>query len=618
MRYLGSKTRLVNHINKFIVENNINGNIFCDIFAGTSTVGDYFKGSYKIIANDFTTYSTILSKAKLLNADVPKFAKFVSKYNVDPFTYFNEKEYKYENNYFITNNYSPKGGRKYLSESNSIKIDGIRLELEELYKNGVLNEIEYSFILASLIDSITKVSNTTGTYEAFLKNWDSRAEKNMKLAPIVFNITTKIQENEIHNLDANKLIRKIKGDILYIDPPYTITEYGTAYHMLETISKYDFPEIAGLTGRRKERINSTYTRKQNAILAFEDLIRQANFKHIIISYSNQSIIPLTDLESMLKKYSVNNKVKIKKIPFREYKNIRESKKRDGNELYEVLIYIEKNREFIKSPLNYSGSKDSIIPQIHNYLPANITTFVDMMGGAFNVGVNIVADTVQYNEYNPFVYDLVNTLISVQDKKSLIKQIEKIICENNLEKSNSNTYTLYREKYNNRPSAIDLFVLTMFCFQNQIRFNNNLKFNTPVGNCAYNETTIDRLLKFIPKTRNVKCTNLSFEDIKYRDYDKNTLFYFDPPYFITNATYNDGKRGFEGWTSNHETKLLEYIATLNEQGYKFILSNVIEHKGKVNHILKEWCETNNFNVVEISHSTRKEVIIYNYELDGGVR
>ncbi len=194
MRYLGSKTRLVNHINKFILENNINGDVFCDIFAGTSTVGDYFKESYRIIANDFTTYSTILSRAKLLNADIPKFAKFVSKYNVDPFIYFNKKEYKYENNYFITNNYSPKGGRKYLSESNSIKIDGIRLELEELYKNRILNENEYSFILASLIDSITKVSNTTGTYEAFLKNWDSRAEKDMKLAPIVFNITTKIKE----------------------------------------------------------------------------------------------------------------------------------------------------------------------------------------------------------------------------------------------------------------------------------------------------------------------------------------------------------------------------------------------------------------------------------------
>ena len=69
--------------------------------------------------------------------------------------------------------------------------------------------------------------------------------------------------------------------------------------------------------------------------------------------------------------------------------------------------------------------------------------------------------------------------------------------------------------------------------------------------------------------------------------KNTVFYFDPPYFITNAAYNDGKRGLDDWTANEESKLLSTLSMLNLNGYKFMLSNVIEHKGKKNHLLTEW-------------------------------
>ena len=90
-----------------------------------------------------------------------------------------------------------------------------------------------------------------------------------------------------------------------------------------------------------------------------------------------------------------------------------------------------------------------------------------------------------------------------------------------------------------------------------------------------------------------------------------MFYFDPPYFITSATYNDGKRGFNGWDKEQEAELLQYLSMLNEKGYKFMLSNVIYHKGRTNEILLNWINENNFTVVEIGGSTRSEVIIRNY-------
>jgi adenine-specific DNA-methyltransferase len=256
-------------------------------------------------------------------------------------------------------------------------------------------------------------------------------------------------------------------------------------------------------------------------------------------------------------------------------------------------------------------------QIIKYIPSNVTTFIDVMGGAFNVGANIVADTVVYNEYNPYVFNLIKYIIET-NKEKIIDYTETQIKDFNLKKKDKDTYVNFRNHYNKTKSIQDLFVLTMFCFQNQMRFNNKMEFNTPVGNCAYNENLKNRILNFIPKTSNIELLNKDFSEIDYKNYDKNSLFYFDPPYFITNATYNDGKRGFKGWDEELEKQLLVYIQNISKNGYRFMLSNVIEHKEKINEILKKWVEENGYNVAELTHSTRKEVLITNFDLQKGTR
>src|SRR5690606_31872930 len=113
------------------------------------------------------------------------------------------------------------------------------------YKEALFSENEYYFLIGSLLESVTKFSNTSGTYEAFLKKWDSRALKKFEIKPLeMATCETLYDLNEVYNEDANQLIRKIEGDILYIDPPYTITEYSSAYHVLETIARYDYPKIS--------------------------------------------------------------------------------------------------------------------------------------------------------------------------------------------------------------------------------------------------------------------------------------------------------------------------------------------------------------------------------------
>jgi len=306
---------------------------------------------------------------------------------------------------------------------------------------------------------------------------------------------------------------------------------------------------------------------------------------------------------------------IKRISYRTYKSLRESKKSDN--LFEFLLYLKKDNSIIKSPLNYSGSKDNLMPQIKKYLPGYIDSFVDVMGGAFNVGVNVVANEVIYNEYNKYVYKIIEMLLNTESEK-ILQHVKKQILKFNLKRGNSKTFNSFREVYNKNQSAIDLFVLSMFTFQNQLRFNSSFEFNTPVGNCAFNETLERRIINFKPKVKKIKLTNFDFQNFEYKKYNKDSLFYFDPPYFITNGSYNDGKRGFNGWDADLETRLLKYITQLHFDGYRFMLSNIIYHKDKTNHILKEWIETHKFNIYELESGVRKEVLITNYDLNHGIR
>lgn len=616
MRYLGSKIKLLSSIEAVIEENGIQGETFADLFAGTGVVGDYFKNKYKIISNDFLYYAYVINKAKLENSGVPKFDSFVKSKKEDIFVWLNNLSFHPDDTYFVYNNYTPKGGRMFFSESNGIKIDGLRLIIEELYRDGLVNNAEYYFLIASLLDSMTKVSNTSGTYEAFFKFWDSRAEKELVLEPIDITEATLKDENIVLNEDTNSLIRTISGDIAYIDPPYTVTQYVSAYHMFETVAKYDRPEIKGVGGKRgRGDKNSLYAQRTKAKNAFEDLFRQLQFRHVLISYSNQGLVPIEELCELASHFAVDGKVKINHFDYREYQNHRSSNKRNGKSLNEVIIYFEKDLSINKSPINYSGSKDTLLPMILKELPPNIGTFVDVMGGAFNVGANVTAiNKVVYNEINPFIYDLVRWACDT-DKTEKIESIERIIEEYEMEKGNKESYLKLRDAYNLEPTNEGLYVLHMYAFQNMIRFNSNLKFNTPIGVAGYSEDIKQRLLRFVPKCKNVEFSNNDYVNIDWNSFEENTLFYFDPPYFITSAAYNDGKRGMKGWGSKEEEELLNILSMLDSKGYKFLLSNVIEHKGKTHNLLLKWANEHQYKIINVGVSgwryAKNEVLIKNY-------
>nr|CAI52507.1 DNA-methyltransferase [Geobacillus stearothermophilus] len=345
MRYIGSKVLLLDKINEVIEENVDNAESFLDIFSGTASVARYFKNKYKVYSNDHLYFSYVLQKATIENDCYPTFDGLKKVDIYDPFSYLNNfpiDSYVFdENNSFIYRNYSPNENceRMYFTNENAKRIDFIRTKIEEWFNNNLLTENEYFYLIAGLIESVPFVSNISGTYGAYLKHWDKRAFKPLEL--IKLDVTINHKENRSFNKDSNELIRELEGDIIYIDPPYNSRQYMPNYHILETIARYDSPEIYGVTGLRPyKEFKSKYCNKKQVEKAFADLIENANFEHIVVSYSNEGIMSEETILEILCTYAVADSVKVYKYPYRRYKGKLSAKEHN---LHELIFYAKKRK-----------------------------------------------------------------------------------------------------------------------------------------------------------------------------------------------------------------------------------------------------------------------------------
>jgi DNA adenine methylase len=249
-----------------------------------------------------------------------------------------------------------------------------------------------------------------------------------------------------------------------------------------------------------------------------------------------------------------------------------------------------NKKYIKSPLNYIGGKYKLLNQITPLFPEDINTFVDLFSGGCNVGININANQVVFNDNLTYLIELFGVFQN-DNLESIINHIENRIDKFQLSQINEEGYKKFRNFYNETKIPLDLFVLIAYSFNHQIRFNNSHKFNNPFGKnrSSFNSNMKSNLTNFILKLQNgnYQFSHKSFEDFNFDKLSKDDFVYCDPPYLITTGTYNDGKRGFKGWGEKEEIKLLNILDNLNAKNIKFALSNVIEHKGKENILLKEW-------------------------------
>lgn len=316
MNYIGSKYKLSDFISssvKSIVGDDLSGKIFCDLFAGTGVVGRNFKKEVKkVISNDMEFYSYVLNKNYIENHEF-----------LDNEIYIKELNETNGEEGFIFNEYSENGkaNRLYFSEHNGKKIDAIRTKIEFWKTEKKISSALYYFLLASLLESADKVANTASVYGAFLKKIKKTAQKELILEPAIFEINS--HSHEVYNEDSNLLIKKIEGDILYLDPPYNAREYGANYHLLNTIAKYDNFTPKGKTGLRVYS-KSAFCKKKEVEKSFDDLIKNANFKYIFLSYNNEGIMSSETIKKILSNYGKYD------LLTTEYQRFRADKKENRN------------------------------------------------------------------------------------------------------------------------------------------------------------------------------------------------------------------------------------------------------------------------------------------------
>ncbi len=271
-RYLGSKSKLLDFIEDVLEKECANCDTFLDLFAGTGVVANKFFLKKKIIVNDllhsnYHSYQTWFGKGKISKQKLIKTIKYLNDTKVKSDNYFSKN---FSNTFFTLNN--------------ARKIGFIREHIKILSDTKKINSREESVLLTSLIYAADKVANTCGHYDAFRKKIDKKTEIQLGLPE--FNENKHLYA-EIYSEDSNSLIKKIRADIVYIDPPYNSRQYGDAYHLLENLVDWKKPKLIGVAKKfaDRRRIKSSYCTKE-APKVFLDLVSNIKAKYIIVSYNN--------------------------------------------------------------------------------------------------------------------------------------------------------------------------------------------------------------------------------------------------------------------------------------------------------------------------------------------
>ena len=271
-RYLGNKYKLLPFITGVVEKECRDIKSVADIFAGTGAVSSAFTDKI-IITNDMMYSNYICNYAWFGNQtyNPQLIIDYVVRYNALG---------RLEDNY-MTENFAD----TYFSYEDCAKIGFIRSDIESNYGKGTINERERAILITSLLYAMDKIANTCGHYDAYRKG--VKFEKSLELYVPLAEVDNN-SANECFNEDANNLVKYIKADLVYIDPPYNSRQYCDAYHLLENVARWEKPEVFGVAKKMDRSAMKSKYCTRNAVQAFESLIKDINAKYILLSYNNMA------------------------------------------------------------------------------------------------------------------------------------------------------------------------------------------------------------------------------------------------------------------------------------------------------------------------------------------
>lgn len=295
---------------------------------------------------------------------------------------------------------------------------------------------------------------------------------------------------------------------------------------------------------------------------------------------------------------------------------------------------------VRSPFFYVGDKYKLMPQLRKLFPKNISTYIEPFVGGGSSFLNTEAEKYIVNDIDFYVIELhkclseyagkqeefLQLLYNMIDKYELSCSYRNIVVPDEIKKQyvktyysryNKESYSKLKDDFNQKQDMISLYLLLIYGFNHMIRFNGAGKFNLPVGNVDFNKNVYNAICHYLSfmKQKDITFYNMDFmEFLNTVKPDEKSYIYLDPPYLISGSEYN------KYWNEIEEHRLCSYLDELNERGIRFGITNLINHKGKVNETFWEWSKkylvySIDSNYISFNDNTikvdSKEIFVTNY-------
>jgi adenine-specific DNA-methyltransferase len=314
VRYIGNKTKLLAFIGDVLDRRGIRGGTAVDPFTGTASVARALKTrGFRVVAADVMEYAYVFARAYVVVAEMPRLSALADQLGLAAPTVHAAARFLEAlppEQGFIAEHYAPDGraaaehGRMYFTPANAGRLDAMRRALDDWRRAGLVSGDAYFLLLAALLEGADRVANTTGVYAAFVKSWQPNA-----LKPLELRIPDLVPGNgcKAFRGDALDVTAPLAPfDLLYLDPPYNNRQYAGYYHIPELIATGWFEDAVttrGKTGLLDDADKrSDWSRARLCEHAFERLVAGTRWRHLVMSYNAEGIIPEATIERVLREH----------------------------------------------------------------------------------------------------------------------------------------------------------------------------------------------------------------------------------------------------------------------------------------------------------------------------
>jgi len=288
--------------------------VFLDAFAGSGAVSRLARTlGFEVHANDWEPYALVMNRAFLTHTPGSLDRAFAPLGGFEAVRSRLNALRSPRGEGFVSRWYAPhsteaadwRTERLFYTRENALWLDAVREAIDELCPiEG--DQGARDMLLALLVYEASVHSNTSGVFKAFHKGFGGHGADALTRikAPMALE-TPELWDSPraatASALDASAFVAGRTADLVYLDPPYNQHQYGSNYHLLNTVVLGDrfVPERKAGIRRDWVATKSPFCSRTTAHDAFVRLIDAVDARHLVVSYNTEGLVPFDALYDLL-------------------------------------------------------------------------------------------------------------------------------------------------------------------------------------------------------------------------------------------------------------------------------------------------------------------------------